>query len=435
MISSHSTGKIKETTQNNLPFYLFMFIVLVEYLGLGQHYTIVNDIHLPWILSAVLIVYIIMKYNHAEFIKFTQFRIFLIFLVWTFAAMFFALIKYNVYVMLTVQIAYFLIFIIAYYMFLDMGSIKKFLYVIFIVHAILIFDNLDVLLSPTRTGHLRAGYFLGDGNDFAWSLVSFLPFSIFMIKEVKSTVSRVFIIALGITIVFGIVATGSRGAALALLSSFAFLAFQGTGRFIRLTLLIISAILILSFAPNQYADRISTIKNYESDSSAIHRIVAWKAAVQMAIDYPLGVGQGNFPSVYGRFYAKDYGNELWRAQNRWIAPHSIYFLVLAEYGFIGLGMLLYLIISNMLTNRRTRGLSSRAHEKEKETICNFSNACSSSMVAFSVGGIFLGGLNYPTLYFLTAMTLATNAMVKKELVPHKKISVVDHRNSMAVATS
>jgi O-antigen ligase len=136
----------------------------------------------------------------------------------------------------------------------------------------------------------------------------------------------------------------------------------------------------------------------------------------MAIDYPLGVGQGNFPSVYGRFYAQDYGSELWRAQNRWIAPHSIYFLVLAEYGFIGLGMLLYLLICNMLTNRRTRDLSSRAHEKQKETIYNFSNACNSSMVAYSIGGIFLGGLNYPTLYFLTAMTLASKVIVRKEIV-------------------
>jgi len=415
MISTYTTGKIKEPTQNNLPFYLFIFIVLVEYLGLGQYYKIINDIHLPWLLSAVLILYIIIKYNLAELVKFTQFRIFLIFLVWTFVAMFFALIKYNVYVMLTVQIAYFLLFIIAYYVFLDLGSIKKYLYIIFIVHAILILDNLDILLSPTRTGHLRAGYFLGDGNDFAWSLVTFLPFSIFMIKEIKSHVGRVFIIAIGIAFLFGIVATGSRGAALALLSSFVFLAFQGKGRFIRLTLLIISAIVIVSFAPNQYADRISTIKNYESDSSAVHRIVAWKAAIQMAIDYPLGVGQGNFPSVYGRFYAKDYGRDLWRAENRWIAPHSIYFLVLAEYGFIGLGLLICLIISNILTNRRTRDLSSRAHGKEKETIYNLSNASNSSMVAFSVGGIFLGGLNYPTLYFLTAMTLATHAIVKKEL--------------------
>jgi hypothetical protein len=64
----------------------------------------------------------------------------------------------------------------------------------------------------------------------------------------------------------------------------------------------------------------------------------------MAFDYPLGVGAGNFNSAYGRFYRGNIDPKAWGAA-RWISVHSIYFAVLAEYGFLGLFLWLFILWS------------------------------------------------------------------------------------------
>ena len=91
----------------------------------------------------------------------------------------------------------------------------------------------------------------------------------------------------------------------------------------------------LLFAPSGYVNRMQSIDNYQDDSSAQGRIRAWKASARMAIDYPLGVGAGSFNSAFGRFYMPT-DAQGW-APNRWISAHSVYFKVLGEYGFLGLG--------------------------------------------------------------------------------------------------
>ena len=70
----------------------------------------------------------------------------------------------------------------------------------------------------------------------------------------------------------------------------------------------------------------------------------------MALDYPLGVGAGNFPSSYGRHYRNFETTRIGYGAGRWIAAHSIYFSVLGEYGFLGPIMLIWLIVACMKGN-------------------------------------------------------------------------------------
>jgi len=81
----------------------------------------------------------------------------------------------------------------------------------------------------------------------------------------------------------------------------------------------IAAVLVL--APAEYFNRMNTIAEYEEDGSAMGRIGAWTAATQMALDYPLGVGAGNFNTAYGRFYRPP------DAKAKWVSAHSVYFKV------------------------------------------------------------------------------------------------------------
>jgi len=85
--------------------------------------------------------------------------------------------------------------------------------------------------------------------------------------------------------------------------------------------------------------------------------MVWKASVKMAVENPLGVGAGNFNTAYGRLYKDPASNPLVWGTERWISPHSIYFLILGEFGFGGLILLFYLIYVNYAQNQKSRNLT------------------------------------------------------------------------------
>jgi hypothetical protein len=173
----------------------------------------------------------------------------------------------------------------------------------------------------------------------------------------------------------------------------------------KLGILMVSGVLVgvLSFAPVTYVDRLETIGTYSEDTSAKGRMEAWGAAINMALDHPLGVGAGNFNSAYGRFYRSD---EFFSA--RWISPHSVYFLVLGEYGFLGLFILVTILFFNFRQNQRS---SHCLRQIVGPPIAPLWPTCiNASLVAYAVGGAFLGGINYPHLYVLTALTIGTKVM-------------------------
>lgn len=79
--------------------------------------------------------------------------------------------------------------------------------------------------------------------------------------------------------------------------------------------------------------RMATLKNPDQDASIIRRYDYWQAAVEMAADYPWGVGIGQF-----RNFVPSYVENL----NVGRSAHSTYFQCLAELGYPGL--LLYLLV-------------------------------------------------------------------------------------------
>ena len=389
---------------------------------MGGRFPIINALHLSWVISLIILLFVMTKHDFVELVKSSQFRILLIFLVWTFIAMFFALIRLRVYIALKMQLSYFLLLIVSYFMFLDLRRIKTFLFVILLIHTILVLDNLDFLLSGIRVGSLRAGYFVGDGNDFAWSLTIFSPLSLYFIKESRSIFTKVSAAFMGTVILGGIILTGSRGATIAVAAVFTFLALMGKQKVLKVGFLCILAIVVMSVAPGTYKERIESIGNYQDDSSSKGRLMAWKAAIQMAIDYPLGVGPGNFPSIYGRFYREKFADHTVWAANRWIRPHSIYFLVMAEHGFLGLVLILYLLFQIFWQNHKTRSflLSCRSNQ----AVSPFLTTClQGSIVGFCAGGVFLGGLYYPAIYLLSALTLGVSNIARDRCISSRLIAL------------
>jgi ribosomal protein S28E/S33 len=187
-------------------------------------------------------------------------------------------------------------------------------------------------------------------------------------------------------------------------ASLLFFVIMSRRRAIPIFAMLVVAAGLLIYAPSQYFARMETIQRYSDDSSASGRITAWKAATKMAIDHPLGVGAGNFNTAYGRKYRAADAPSM-----RWISVHSIYFSVLGEYGVIGLIIILSIIFLNYRDNIRSshRNVSGNNPVKDANVWPLYLNM---ALIAYAVCGMFLGGVGYPHLYILSALTVATRVL-------------------------
>ncbi|MFW9873688.1 MAG: O-antigen ligase family protein [Candidatus Thorarchaeota archaeon] len=385
-----------------------LFIVATDYIGLGKYIGILKKLPLPLVL--ILSIYYVSKGRIKDLVKYKQAKILLFILIYTMASITFALLQKNAFDIFKAQFSYFLLFIVIFFALKDIRKIEIFLFSMIIIHLFLIVTNIGIITSGSRAGAFDAGYFLGDGNDMGWSLAIVLPFSIYFLKNKTKFSSKIIFTLITFIFISGLLGIASRGATLAVAASFLYMLKNSKKKLIICTVLVLSGILITIIAPKIFVDRMSGITEYKSDSSAMGRIIAWKAATLMAIDHPLGVGAGNFSPVYGRFYRERVVSENIWGSARWISAHSIYFLMLAEYGFLGATMLIYLIFLNIKENSSVidKYQNQEQNRKENEKILILAKHLNMSMIAFAVGGAFLGGIHYPHLFILTALTIRMN---------------------------
>lgn len=396
----------------SLAFLSFLCLVTAEYMGLAYMIPALKAVKAPLMLAVILFVYVIAKNRSKLYSVFRSppFMILAIFLSWAGISILYALVSVRALDAFTLQAGYLMFFVVAFFLLKDQDKLRRFMFLCLAIHFALVLLNLEKLSQDDRKGSLMAGYFLGDGNDFGWSLAIFFPFTVYLLRAYKSFFLRCLTALFGMTAFIGVILTASRGASLAIFASIFYILTQLKKKAGAVVVLAVVVALTLAVATPAYIDRMQSIKSYEEDSSAKGRIVAWKAAAQMAIDYPFGIGAGNYPSVYGRFYRDRYADPSVYASLRWMKPHSIYFLTLAEYGLIGLILLLWLIYGLFRQNKVSTG----THRDPSRGQPWLSLSLKASLVAFSVGGFFLGGFNYPHIYLLAAMTLSTQEIRRRE---------------------
>ena len=390
-----------------------ILIVAIEYIGLGHYIPGANRI--PLFLSLSIFAIAIATNFGERLLKHTQIKALLIFLTLTGISLFHALITFQAFRIFKTQIGYLILCISLYLVIKNSRHVFFFLGSMIFFHCFIVIANIDRLNQGQRTGNFIAGYFLGDGNDFAWALVTFLPFALYFLSAKPKLLIRLPVLASIVIFVLGIVGTGSRGAFLAAVASILYLVINSRNKAFSFTCLGFLALVAVSLAPPAYIDRVESIRAYEEDSSALGRLVAWKAAFQMALDHPLGVGAGNFSSAYGRSYMPDNPDTRIYANRRWISPHSIYFLTLGEYGFFGLFILLLLLYGNYRDNRTQIRVFQPLGKEEilKNPMILLPKYLNMSLIAFAAGGAFLGGLNYPHIFILTALILRTKEINRK----------------------
>jgi probable O-glycosylation ligase (exosortase A-associated) len=245
--------------------------------------------------------------------------------------------------------------------------------------------------------HVRGpeGSFIGGDNEMGLALIMTIPLLRYLQLTTRNFWLRGGLHAAMVLCAIATVGSQSRGALLGLVAMGTFLWLKSRNKIFTAILGIIAIGLVLSVMPQQWYDRMNTIKNYETDPSAMGRINAWKMAFNMAKDKPLGGGFDAFQSYSFALYAPDPDDVH--------DSHSIYFEVLGEQGFVGLGLFLML---GLMTWRTAAWVISRSRrDREKRWVADLAAMIQVSLVGYATAGAFLGLAYFDYYYTLIALVV------------------------------
>ena len=176
--------------------------------------------------------------------------------------------------------------------------------------------------------------FIGGDNEMGLALIMTIPLLRYLQLTATSFWIRTGLAGAAVLSAIAAIGSQSRGAMLGLVAMGGFLWLKSRNKIFTGMLGAVAVVLVLMVMPQQWRDRMDTMRNYESDPSVMGRINAWNMAFNMAKDRPLGGGFGCFVDYSFELYAPDPDDVH--------DSHSIYFEVLAEHGFIGLALFLLL---------------------------------------------------------------------------------------------
>jgi probable O-glycosylation ligase (exosortase A-associated) len=406
------TSLADSVRSGSLAFYLFVGVFLVEYGGLGEAYVQLKAYRISTILLFGSGFLVLKKFGTRPFTEFRETRFVLAMFLFTIASVSWAVIQADAFDTIKPELGNLLFCIVGAYVVDSKKRIGVFAAAAAGLAIFLIVRNPEALADGMRQTPFRAGYFMTDGNEFAWGIGILACLGLHFALARPMLLKPFGVVAL-LMYPLAVLGTQSRGATLGLVPALVYYwMFVTRRKALAVVCVGIAGIVFVANAPSGYFNRMSTIADYEEDSSATDRLKAWGASVRMAIDYPLGVGANNFTSAYGRYYMGN--NRTGHAAYRWANTHSIYFKTLGEFGFIGLGLLLTLIGVSIRDNLATRKMLMAA---PGPTQCppHWPSLVNMALVSWAISGAFLSGVNYPHLYLLAGLTVGARRMALRDL--------------------
>ena len=247
------------------------------------------------------------------------------------------------------------------------------------------------------------GTFIGDNNDLALALNMVLPLFIFLRRDETRPWVRHGLLAAFFLSIVGVLMTYSRGGFLGLAVVLLLVLLKERSKVTALLLLALAAPLVVSMLPEEWFARMDTIADYQQDGAANARFTAWKVAWGLAVDHPLlGAGFKPFTTESYQRYAPGY------KQRR--DAHSIIFQMLAEQGFLGLGLFIALIATTLVALRRL--IRHFKVDPKYAWIHDWAQMLEASFAGYLVSGLFVGRAYFDLFYHLVAMTIILSGLAQ-----------------------
>jgi probable O-glycosylation ligase (exosortase A-associated) len=257
------------------------------------------------------------------------------------------------------------------------------------------------VLGPTGT-------YIADNNDLALALVTTVPLIWYLQSQAHNKWLRYGLMALAVLTIIAAAGSYSRGALLAGCAMLFFLWLKSANKARTGVVLLLAVPLVYFVMPQQWFHRMDSIDHYQQDSSAMGRINSWHFATNVATHNFMGGGYRCFTPRMFQIYAPD--------PLMVHAPHSIYFQVLGEHGFVGLALFLTFLVLAWRTGSRVIRFC-----KDKPELLwarNMAAMCQVSMIGYCVGGAFLSLAYFDLFYDIVAlMVLLERLLLAKQSAP------------------
>ncbi|MEQ1864585.1 MAG: putative O-glycosylation ligase, exosortase A system-associated [Micropepsaceae bacterium] len=245
-----------------------------------------------------------------------------------------------------------------------------------------------------------------DNNNLSLAIVITLPLLNYLRVTSRSTWVKAACVGLLALSIVAIVGTYSRGGFVGLVVVGG--AFLVSSRKKSVPLITTLAVVggVLMFAPGDWFDRVNTIQTYKEDSSSVGRLNSWQTSWNLAQDRPI-VGGGFAATENQRIYRR-YKGRGDSTDSR--AAHSIYFQVLGDLGFVGLGLYIAMlgagVYNLLLVQRWTTG------REDLDWANMLARMLLVSTVGFVTAGALLSMAYYDAFLCMMALSVALREVVR-----------------------
>ena len=248
-----------------------------------------------------------------------------------------------------------------------------------------------------------SGTFIADNNSMGLALAMTVPLMYYLYQQSTRFYVRWGLLAAMLLTSLAAFGTQSRGALLGMAAMGAMLWWKSRQKILMGVLVLAGIGSVFLFMPQEWFDRMHTIKQYEEDWSAQGRFRAWSFAVDLASSRVSG---GGFETFRGGTDA-----------------HSIYFEVMGEHGFVGFGLFLALGVFTWLAAGRIRRVTEET--PDMAWMATLARMTQVSLVAYAIAGAFLGMAYFDYPYNLVLIVvICRSILAAREAAPRAAVATV-----------
>jgi putative inorganic carbon (HCO3(-)) transporter len=241
---------------------------------------------------------------------------------------------------------------------------------------------------------------IADNNDFALALNMTMPLFFFLAQAETNRRLKWFMGFLCLITIPAIFFTYSRGALFGLLVVGALMCLRLKARIVLIPVILLGVAIAVLFTPDAWKQRMNP--DNAIDTSARERFNAWTFSWNLANEYP--IAGGGFATFTPELFAKYAPNTL-----DIHGPHSVYFGVLAEHGFVGLFLYLGLVFASLATVLRLGSLARRYGDPLANS---YANMFLFSLIGFLASGAFLGRAYFDYYFSIVACIVILQRVVR-----------------------
>lgn len=247
---------------------------------------------------------------------------------------------------------------------------------------------------------------IADNNNLSLAIVMIIPLLHYLRMTSHNQVVKGVCVALIVCSVIAVIGTYSRGGLIGLIAVGAAFLVLARGKLAAIGVGVVVVVAVLNLAPDAWFDRIGTIVTYKEDSSSVGRLNAWETSWNLAQNRPVlggGFAAIEQPRVYKRYRPSGDSTE-------YRAPHSVYFQILGDHGFVGLFFYLAMLVVGtynlFLVQRFALG------RDDLEWAGLLARMFLVSLFGFAAAGTFLSMAYYDVLLCILGLTAALREVAR-----------------------